>query len=151
MIGKYKKFSKADHKQYDPFGRLIVKKYLTVLGFRVKDNPDEYGPDLEVNRPGQQKWWAECEVRPKWITPMFPYKTVHVPERKGKFLCYPHFVYFAIRADGKRLLYTTASVIEQYPRRESPNDRIAAGEYFYDVPLKLWTMRRVPSLYELIQ
>ena len=93
------------------------------------ENPDRYGIDIVVPR-------YEVERREIWIDE-FPFKTVHIPARKEKFLKHS-IVYVVVNKDFDKLMFCRSEVIRQYDLIEVPNKSVPEGEYFYDVPIEKW-------------
>ena len=126
---KYKQFSKENHAANDKPAIDIVINFLKSKGVDATENPDKYGIDIIVPR-------YEVERREIWIND-FPFKTVHIPARKKKFLNYS-IVYAIVNRDFNRIMFCTSEVIKQSNLIEVPNKSVPEGEYFYDVPVEEW-------------
>jgi len=130
-----KPFSKSNHNANDGAGKKVVIDFLRSRGIDAMENPDDYGIDLMV---------AKYEVERRTIyTDKWPYKTVHVPERKEKFFKYNIYYVVVMHHETKTktfdtLLFCETDVIKKYPLVEVPNKSVSKGEYFYDVPLSEW-------------
>ena len=74
----YKEFNKESHAANDKPAKDLVINFLKSKGLDAMENPDKYGIDIVVPR-------YEVERREIWIDE-FPFKTVHIPARKEKFL-----------------------------------------------------------------
>ena len=125
----YKKFNKESHAVNDKPAKDLVIRFLQSKGLDAIENPNDYGIDIMVSR-------YEVERREIWIN-SFPFKTVHIPARKAKFLKY-NIVYAIVNKDFNKIMLCTSEVIRQYDKIEVPNKSVPRGEYFYDVPIKEW-------------
>jgi hypothetical protein len=124
-----KKFNKESHAANDKPAKDLVIRFLQSKGLDAIENPNDYGIDIMVSR-------YEVERREIWIN-SFPFKTVHIPARKAKFLKYS-IVYAIVNKDFNKIMLCTSEVIRQYDKVEVPNKSVPRGEYFYDVPIKEW-------------
>ena len=125
----YKEFSKDSYTVNDKPAKDLVINFLKSMGIDAIENPDKYGIDIIVPR-------YEVERREIWID-KFPFKTVHIPARKKKFLKYS-IVYAIVNRDFNKIVFCKSGVIKQYNSIEVPNKSVPEGEYFYDVPIKEW-------------
>ena len=132
---KRKPFSKGNHAANDGSGKAVVLNYLRNNGIKAIENPDDYGVDIMAPR-------FEVERRTiyshKW-----PYDTVHVPERKTKFLV--HDIYYVVVIHHEvnnniydSLMFCESDIIKKCNLLEVPNNSMPEGEYFYDVPINFW-------------
>ena len=124
-----KKFNKESHAANDKPSKDVVIKFLKSKGLDAIENPNDYGIDIMVSR-------YEVERREIW-TDNIPFKTVHIPARKAKFLKY-NIVYAIVNKDFNKIMLCRSEVIRQCNRIEVPNKSVPAGEYFYDVPIEQW-------------
>ena len=124
-----KKFNKESHAANDKPSKDLVIKFLKSKGLDAIENPNDYGIDIMVSR-------YEVERREIW-TDNFPFKTVHIPARKAKFLKY-NIVYAIVNKDFNKIMLCRSEVIRQCNKIEVPNKSVPAGEYFYDVPIEQW-------------
>jgi len=125
----YKEFNKESHAANDKPAKDLVINFLKSKGLDAMENPDKYGIDIVVPR-------YEVERREIWIDE-FPFKTVHIPARKEKFLKHS-IVYVVVNKDFDKLMFCKSEVIRQYNLIEVPNKSVPEGEYFYDVPIEKW-------------
>ena len=139
-MGVRKVFNPKSHARSDASGKKTVIKYLKSIGIEAIENPNRYGIDLIV--PGSDVTY-EIEQRSVWIENWF-YSSVHVPERKKKFM-QDKMVYAVVNRDCNKIMFCTSEVIRQYTPIEIPNKAVSSGEEFYDVPLDKWTLREVPN------
>jgi hypothetical protein len=135
MKGVLKPFSKSLHATNDPKSRRLVKKFFAAMGIPLKDHPDRYDIDL-ITEDGEVR--VEVERRPVWKTGKFPFKTVHVLERKKKFFEHGKAHYCIISEDYKWMGFISATLIREYMKPEylnhNPNKFVRSGEYEYDIP-----------------
>ena len=125
----YKKFNKESYDANDKPAKDLVINFLRLKGLDATENPDRYGIDIIVPR-------YEVERRDIWIN-KFPFKTVHIPARKEKFLKHS-IVYAIVNKDFNKIMFCTSETIKQYDPIEVPNKSVSEGEYFYDVPIEKW-------------
>ena len=125
----YKEFSKDSYTVNDKPAKDLVINFLKSKGLDAMENPDKYGIDIVVPR-------YEVERREIWIDE-FPFKTVHIPARKEKFLKHS-IVYVVVNKDFDKLMFCRSEIIRQYNLIEVPNKSVPEGEYFYDVPIEKW-------------
>ena len=125
----YKEFHKESHAGNDKPAKDLVINFLKSKGLDAVENPDKYGIDIVVPR-------YEVERREIWIDE-FPFKTVHIPARKEKFLKHS-IIYVVVNKDFNKLMFCRSEIIRQYNLIEVPNKSVPEGEYFYDVPIEKW-------------
>ena len=130
----YKEFNKESHAANDKPAKDLVINFLKSKGLDAMENPDKYGIDIVVPR-------YEVERREIWIDE-FPFKTVHIPARKEKFLKHS-IVYVVVNKDFDKLMFCKSEVIRQYNMIEVPNKSVPEGEYFYDVPIEKWRIYNI--------
>ena len=130
----YKKFNKENHKANDKPAKDLVIKFLQSKGLDAIENPNDYGIDVMVSR-------YEVERRIIWKD-KFPFKTVHIPSRKSKFLKY-NIMYAVVNKDFDKIMLCKSSTIRKYKQIEVPNKSVPRGEYFYDVPIEEWSIYKV--------
>lgn len=136
---KTKKFCPKLLEENDTKYRDVVKAYLLSQGYKVKDNEDKYGQDLEAY------FYVEFEKRSCWTEDKFPYDTVHIPFRKQKFL-FSNCMYFVLSADGKRGMFCSNKDILMSPVATISNKYVKKGELFYNVPLDKFEVVELPNL-----
>ena len=130
----YKEFNKESHAANDKPAKDLVINFLKSKGLDAMENPDKYGIDIVVPR-------YEVERREIWIDE-FPFKTVHIPARKEKFLKHS-IVYVVVNKDFDKIMFCRSEVIRQYDLIEVPNKSVPEGEYFYDVPIEKWRIYNI--------
>ena len=137
----HKKFNRRNYDANDESGKEAVTRFLQAQGLLVKENPDRYGIDLIANGITHNKKVfdnvpVEVERRIIWKD-NFPFSTVHIPERKTKFLKH-YMLYAVVNLDYDKVMFCPSNIIKQYKPIEVPNKSVANDEYFYNVPLNLW-------------
>ena len=135
-----KPFSPGNHASNDAIGKNAVLDYLHSINIPAEENPDKYGIDLIV--PGYSITY-EVEHRIIWKDE-WPHSTVHIPERKSKFMK-DKMIYAVVNKDCTKIMFCRSEVIRKYKPVEVPNKAVSKGEHFYDVPLQLWTIRSVAN------
>ena len=133
-----KPFSQSLHDLCDPPARDAIIKYVKdTWDLKASYNPNQYGVDLIIERGNDVVGFAEIEMR-DWDR--CPFKTIHIPKRKDKLL-YNNMptIYFVVSRDIKRSWYIDSQLIKNSSVFEIPNRDVSQGEYFYDVPVYLFT------------
>lgn len=134
-----KEFSEDQHRQDDRPAKVAVRDYLTQNWAVWVSEGDRYDVDLVCHRDGEMVGYVEVERRHNW-TGVFPFMSVHVPARKGKFfnLDLPT-VLFSVRSDLKQALWCPGEIIKDSPIQLLDNKH-CEQEDFYVVPLDYWTL-----------
>ena len=135
---KTKPFNQQVHDACDPPAREAVIKYIKdTWGLNAWHNPNKYAVDLIIERDKEAIGYAEIEMR-DWDH--CPFKTIHIPKRKDKlFDNNRHTIYFVVSRGITKAWYINSQVIKTSSVHEIPNKAVSQGEYFYDVPLYLFT------------
>jgi hypothetical protein len=108
--------------------------YYATQGLELIPNPDPYGVDLIAYDDGEKVGYVEVEVRASWRTEVFPFDSIHVPERKKKLLVNDlHTVLVSVNCFGTRAYICDYRVVLGSPLMESSNMYINKGERFYKV------------------
>jgi len=129
-----KLFDQKLHDQYDQFGRNRVIMFYSQHGIELQENPDKYGVDLIAYDDGDKIGYVEVEVRVSWKSDIFPFDSLHVPERKKKLLENDlHTVLVSVNCYGTRAFICDYRTVLASPLLESPNMYISKGERFYKV------------------
>jgi len=132
MQGVAKKFDQSIHDATDAVSKEAMISFFRELGLPVEENLDKYGVDLVVP-------FCEIEQRAIWSGDTFPYETVHIPSRKSKFMLLG-VKYAVLNKELNRCLITDTATIKRYAQVEVRNNLVSQGEYFYDVPLKEFSL-----------
>lgn len=136
-------FNKSEYNKYDKLGRDYAKAIALKYGFRLEDNPDQYGIDLLVYslKSNQLIGYADVEVRPDlWDGDKTRFRTIHAIKKKVENyskLPLPAW-YFSISGDGRHLLSCKFEDMLKEKLVEVSNKRERVGESFYDVPVSKW-------------
>jgi hypothetical protein len=139
-----KQFNQDLHDQYDNFGRDKIIKYYADNGLELRNNPNQYGVDLIAYDDGDKIGYVEVEVRQSWKENIFPFDSLHVPERKKKLLDNDlHTVLVSVNCYGTRAFICDYRIVLASPLLESPNKYIANGEKFYKVDTRLVNLVRL--------
>lgn len=126
--GVFKPFSKALYSEFDKAKGSV----LDFLGESWSINPDQYGPDLTDGVK-----WVEVEIKTHWKTPpKFPYPTVQLPERKGKWK-HLNIEYWILNPEATHAVVIPASALLEEFLIEVPNKYVVSGEKFYQIPIEL--------------
>jgi hypothetical protein len=131
-----KRFDKKLHEQNDERAPEIAKKYFSLHGYELRDNPDKYGVDLLGYRDGEFVMYVEVEIKRVWTEEDFPYGSVQFPERKWKFcnLDKPT-AFFMINNKCNRALLVTGKDLVASPLKLVSNVYMRKDENFFQVPL----------------
>ena len=132
----YKDFDRDLHNRHDVQGRETVKNYVSAHkdGLIAKDNPDEYGVDLLFYKYDRLVGYGEVEVRTNWKATVFPFKSLHVPERKKKLLDNALVtLFFSVNEKHTQMFVCKAETVLNAPLVEVSNKYVQKGELFYDV------------------
>lgn len=135
----YKKFSKKLYSQNDAQAKTLAIEFFQnrYPGSRVVENPNQYGPDLELWEGDLFYGYIECEVKHSWKTKDFPYNTIQIPSRKAKYFVenlHP-IVLFMLNSDHSAAFIIDGEDISASPLVEVPNKYVASGEKFFQVPV----------------
>jgi len=149
FMPKRKPFSKQAYARNDASGKKAVLRFLKSQGLDAWENPDIYGIDLIVNGTSHvgkvfDNMPIEVERRAIWIGDSFPYETVHIPERKTKFLTKGPMLYAVVNKFYNKVIFCSNSIISQYLPLEVPNKAVSHNEFFYNVPTQYWTSYDIP-------
>ena len=135
-----KPFSNSLFNKYDEPGRAFIKNIYKDLGITAIENHDKYGVDLILLRDNIKVGYAEVEVCVAWNTPIYPFKSYHVPLRKARFfnLDMPT-EFWAVSNNFTRALHIDGNVILESPQIIVPNKYVLSNERFFDVDLNFMT------------
>lgn len=133
----YKVFNKELFDQYDCPAREKAKKFWFSQGYMCRDNNDEYGVDLIVEK-NHKRFYCEVEVKTVWHGQEFKYDSLHIPIRKAKFLGKPT-KFMVFNNSLTRAAIVTRKQLMDAPIETVSNIRISHGERFYNVPVEACT------------
>jgi hypothetical protein len=137
--GKYKQFDEALYSQHNHRGIAAVLQHLDDAGLYGEINDDLYGPDIVVYKGFRPSYYIEVEVRRNWPngSKPFPFPTLHVPERKAKFInsrTRMTLEFWSLSNDLTAAMITPDYLVLNSPLQETKNVHISSGELFYNVP-----------------
>lgn len=120
---------------------------LTDEGLYAVRNDDLYGPDIVVYKGFRPFYYVEVEVKRVWPADSdFPWPTIHLPERKSKFLRLGKPIEFWIlRSDLTETLVVPDVIINSNMLHIVPNRLVGDGEQFYVVPVAECINRKLGS------
>jgi hypothetical protein len=132
-----KKFSQELYNEHNDRAINAVIREFEEAGLFATRNDDRYGPDVVVYKGFQPTYYVEVEVKLAWKPDtVFPFDTIHLPERKAKFLNLGLPIEFWIlRSDLKESLVLPEHIIHSSNLTIVPNRYIEAGEQFFNVPV----------------
>ena len=140
MQRRRKPFNIDTHAAHDASGKQTVLRFLRQLGIDAEENPNRYGVDL-LGKNIDHTW--EVEKRPEWEDE-WPYSTVHVPNRKEKFLQLS-MIYAVVNKDLSKIMFCVSPIISECEQIEVPNTEVTWGEYFFNVPVNEWQVYDVAA------
>ena len=135
-----KRFSKRLFEDNDVLARITVEKLRHHFGVdEFKDSKTRYTVDREGWRENKHLMNVEVEVKHNWKKGMkeFPYETIHLPQRKEKYLNMEqptHFVIFSSDLGGA-IVFSDRTVNEYGELKEVPNKFVPKGEMFFNIPV----------------
>lgn len=124
-----KRFDRELYLLNDQKAKKAVLKY---LGKGWGENPKKTGVDL-VNIINTA--FVECEIKQRFIGKEFPYETVQLPERKGKWKDL-NIRYFILNKQCTYAIIIYPKSLKDSRLKEVPNKYVFKGEYFYQIPVK---------------
>jgi len=135
-----KRFSKSLFDDNDEVARNAVDKlkhHFQVDEFR--DSETRYTVDREGWKENKHLLNVEVEVKHNWKRGMqtFPYDTIHLPQRKEKYLELDrptHFVIFSSDMEGA-IVFSDDTVKQFAELKEVPNKFVPKGELFFNIPV----------------
>ena len=152
MKGVHKPFSHATYSKYDQPAKDIILHNLRLLhcddlSWAFEVNGDKYGPDIVVSRNGEPTGFIEAEIKANWGNcDKFPFTTVNVLERKGKFFK-SNAELWLLNITMNRALVIRPESIKEERLVEIPNKYCHSGEMFYQVPIDEATLIRLETLF----
>lgn len=128
-----KLFNKTDNK-----ARTAIKNlFKGFSGWSVKDNPSKTGVDLIVYKDDLPICNIETEIKLVWTGKDFPYESLHIPERKGRYESLPlQTIFIVFNKDCSSFLIVFGDDLYKANKVEVPNKYVFKGELFYDINVK---------------
>jgi hypothetical protein len=144
-----KVFNRKDFNDNDPLARQAVRRIFQ-KDWVVEENPfGEFDIDMRICNLRQKEtiYYVEVERRPEWRGNLFPFRTVHIPERKTKFFTkYLNGLYVAVNQDYTYALLTTFNVILNSGNPiPCKNKHVKQGELFYPVERESFKLCKIPK------
>lgn len=139
MKGVHKSFSKELFTQHDNKARAKAIEFFANNNLTAKPNNNEFGVDLLVeDETGATVYFVEVEVKNNWNRDKFPFDTLNIPERKGKYATmYKNRMFWMVFShDVSRMLLVTTEALKEAKLVEIPNKYEHSGEMFYQVPIE---------------
>lgn len=139
MRGSYKQFSYKLFKEHDNKARTKAIEFFTNNGLKAKPNKNEFGVDLlVVDANDTLLYFVEVEVKNNWKDGAFPFDTLNIPERKGKYATmYKNRMFWMVfNKDVTKMLLVSTEALKDAKLIEVKNKFVAAGELFYQVPVE---------------
>jgi len=128
-----KPFEVEEYNQNHQVGRGAIRAYLDRVGHFTLQPEDKYGSDLVSYR----KVRHEVEIKRVW-TGDWPsrWDTIQVPERKSHLSkSKVPVVIWVLRSDLTQAWVIRGDQLKTEYLEEVPNTKVAAGEYFYRIPV----------------
>lgn len=130
----YKQFEQKLHDLNDPPTKKAVAGFL-IHDWNLKvEQGTKYGVDLICYRGDKIVVYAEVERRTVWQNE-FPFKTLHIPERKRKF-CFldAPTIFFSCNENLQKAFWVKGQYVVESPIVQL-DTRHSSHEPFFDVPL----------------
>ena len=136
MSGIKKRFDAELHRENDGPAVRAVLQYLHLQGIWAAQNDDKYGPDIVVYSGYTPSRYVEVEVKRGWGDTSFPFDSVHLPERKGKYLRKRLGIeYWILNSSLTRAVIIPDYALDSSLLEEVRNKLVSSGEQFYCIPL----------------
>lgn len=133
-----KKFDLNLYNQNDKIYKDKVIEYFRKEGIELIENPDRYGIDLLNLNEDVIIMGFEVEHRFNWSGDVFPYTTINVPYRKGKFVSDKYKTYYcALNKEFTIIFLLDMDKLKSCKIKENKNKYINEGEMFYSVPINI--------------
>lgn len=130
MVGTYKKFDNSLFNENDNICRDKILLHLSNLGIKATTNPDVYGPDL-ISCYG----YIEVERKHIWDKDKFPFDSIQIPERKGKWSD-KKIEFWVLNKDLTKACIIDGKLLTQ-DRLVKVDNKFKTGEYFYSIEISL--------------
>jgi hypothetical protein len=141
MKGKYKTFEEEEFRANNDPGIFAVLEHLNEMGLYAEINDDRYGPDIVVYRGFVPVQYIEVDVVRGWKRgeDPWPFKNLHVPERKAKFInlrAKKSLEFWSLSTDLRGAMIVSDVTVNNSPLNEVGNSKISNGELFFCVDLE---------------
>lgn len=136
-MSKYKQFSEELYQANDTQACDVVMGYVASNGLYASRNPDKYGPDILVYHGFTPEYYIEVEVKRVWKAGTdFPWQSIHLPERKKKFLeAELSIEFWLLREDMEQAIVVPELVVRNSELITVENKLVSKGEQFFDIQL----------------
>jgi hypothetical protein len=147
-------FSEEAYNEFDNKGKTACIRFFSSIGYRPTNNEEDLNIDLIFVQDGYPDLYIEVEVRGLWDFPLSDWekykpgwKTIHIPERKGKYAKWygNNMFYFELNAPCTQAFIVPSFWIDPKYKVMIPNRRHKSGEYFYDIPVKELKIVNIPK------
>lgn len=133
-MGVHKTFDKGNYESND-WVKFKVARKLNEMGY-FTIVVEDFGVDIRTYHPIKGYQDHEVEHRPVWEGSRFPFKSIHIPERKTRLLGKNDLFYWVVNKENDTALVCDAkSCMIKSNLIVLPNKSIADGEEFYDIPI----------------
>lgn len=130
-----KRFDRNLHDQNDMPAKDSLNKLLENSEYKIVPNSKKTGVDLFLFKDGKHMLNIECEVKRVWVTKEFPYESIQIASRKGKYLgADKPTIFVMFNKDHSSYLVIKDKDLAASPLKEVPNKYVWKGEFFYQVP-----------------
>lgn len=133
-----KAFDEKLFQENDALARKASAEFIKSLCKDVKvfHNSDKYAQDLIVMDLEENPiCYIECEIKRLWKGSEFPFPTLQIPERKGKYIgSEPGTLFLVFNADQTAVMLVHEELLAVSPKEEIPNKYVQKGEFFFQVP-----------------
>ena len=132
-------FNADAHAECNAEGKDIVLRYLREQGIRAEDNTQQnrYAVDFII-----EDGFGDVEVRSVWSGAKYPFRTIHVPYRKKKYVELGKFLYFVINKQRTHMLICNGESIKNSKVVIIDTTR-SHDESFYDVPIEEFKLENI--------
>lgn len=133
-----KRFDQQLFNTHDDPARRAIIQHLHDQGIFARNNEDKYGPDILVLKGFKVERYIECEIKLGWKEGEFPFPTVNLPERKGRYTRKKLPIdYWILRSDLQAAVIIPGPLVRKDYLVEVPNRLVSQGELFYQIPIEL--------------
>ena len=129
-----KPFDRRLYEQNDGKAKKAVLSFLRLHADEAQENPDEYGVDILFCFGGQD-WQAEVEIKHGWDGGDFPFDTIHLPQRKLRYIPRERVLYFILSSDLRRALIIPGEAAHRSELVSVPNKYVESDELFCNIPV----------------
>lgn len=137
-VGAYKPFDNSLYQLNDKKAKDLAIQHLSKKLKDVRENEDKFGPDIYGTTKEGIRVYLEVEIKQNWDRFDFPFDTLNIPSRKGKYLpLYKNLIFLVISRNLKRGIFVRSSDLRKEYLKEVENRYIPSGEKFFQIPVCL--------------